>query len=233
MSVLVTALRLRNRFLPGYAGRLAQSYETHREGVRWRGEQKAFKRLYAQANPASVIDSPVGTGRWLPHYRRHRASVLGLDLSDHMLAEARKKVTPGADVRLEKGDILDPEFVRSIKGEHDLIVCTRFAHWLSHRELGTLVDNFIATGARFVLIGAKTNPSIKRRQDWRDLLRWSELRRRGRSLLHRNVINHVHDEAQLAALFTRRNWSLVDKVQILRGRGSDYHFFLFAAPSAE
>jgi hypothetical protein len=43
MPVLVTALRLRNRFMPGYARRLARTYESHRENVRWRKEAEAFE----------------------------------------------------------------------------------------------------------------------------------------------------------------------------------------------
>lgn len=66
MPVLVTALRLRNRFMPRYASRLARTYESYRDNIRWRKEAEAFERLYALVQPATVLDCPIGTGRRLP-----------------------------------------------------------------------------------------------------------------------------------------------------------------------
>ncbi len=233
MSVLVTALRLRNRFLPGYAGRLARSYEGRRDNRRWQGESEAFERLYARANPVAVIDCPVGTGRWLGHYRKSGASVLGIDFSEHMLAEAEKKIEPSESCRLMRGDTLDPQLFRSVEGSFDLIVCTRFVHWLTPRDVEALVANFSQTGARFMLIGARvTAATADHRPRAEGQSGWSRLKRHIRGRLHRNVV-HVHDEERLLGIFRTNGWSLVEKVAIPGTRQFRYFFYLLerARPS--
>jgi SAM-dependent methyltransferase len=225
MSVLVTALRLRNRFLPGYASRLARTYETQRDSLRWRGEIEAFERLYERIQPATVLDCPVGTGRWLPYYAKSGASVLGVDFSEHMLAEAGKKVAASARCRLVQGDALDPAFFKSLADDFDLIVCTRFAHWLTRNDLATLIASFGETGARFMMIGARTTSRASNPRPGSDRSGLSGLGKRIRKRLHRSVV-HVHDEEDFLGILQKNGWKLVAKEPIRAKLQSRYFFFL-------
>jgi SAM-dependent methyltransferase len=227
MPVLVTALRFRNRFMPGYASRLARTYESHRDNIRWRKEAEAFERLYALVRPATVLDCPVGTGRWLPVFQRNGAAVVGMDLSEHMLAVARKRVGPGADVRLVEGDALDPALLRSLDQRFDLIVCTRFAHWLPPKALSGLIGSFAASGSRFLLLGAKVSPEGPPRRHAAPS--WRRIGKRIKARLHRNIVNHVHEEDVLLGIAREHGWSLVTKELVLENADSRYFFYLCSA----
>jgi SAM-dependent methyltransferase len=56
--------------------------------------------------PAKVVDLGCGTGRHVVHLARRGYEVTGVDLSEHMLAQARSKVeAEGLPARLVRGDI--------------------------------------------------------------------------------------------------------------------------------
>lgn len=65
----------------------------------------------ALPDPGTLLDLGCGTGRHVAHFARRGFSVTGVDLSDHMLAEARHKIAgEGLMARLIKGDIRRLEF---------------------------------------------------------------------------------------------------------------------------
>lgn len=223
-SVLVSMARLRHAFLRGFAKRSAENYERHRQGARWNAEGRVFRELYAKAAPASVLDCPVGTGRWLDVYQDAGASVLGLDLSPHMLAEAAKKLRPGGRVRLVEGDVLDPAHRDRLGTGHDLIVCTRFTHWLPTRKLVALFEAFAATAPRFLLVGAKIRRDLKADPPKRP--NRASLLRRVRSAILNGTANHVHEEGELLDLMNRTGFKLLDGRTVTKTSSSVYKFYL-------
>jgi SAM-dependent methyltransferase len=59
-------------------------------------------------NGARILDAGCGTGRYSIALADLGFSVVGVDISDELLAEARKKARPrGASLRFHKGDILE------------------------------------------------------------------------------------------------------------------------------
>jgi len=223
-SVLVSMARLRHAFLRGFAKRSAEDYERHRQGVRWTAEGKVFRDFYARAAPRSVLDCPVGTGRWLDVYQDAGASVLGIDLSPHMLAEAAKKLRPDGKVRLAEGDVLDPAHRASLGSGHDLIVCTRFTHWLPTGKLAALFEAFAGTGSRFLIVGAKVRRDLaadppRRRAE-------ASLFRRIRSAILNGSVNHVHEEAALVDLLGKAGFELLEGRTVTKTSSSVYKFYL-------
>lgn len=78
-----------------YTGRMAQNYDAQRVGTeKWREENRVIRQLL-EPWPAGtrVLDVPVGTGRNLPFFVRHGFRVVGLDISEDMLSQARNAVT--------------------------------------------------------------------------------------------------------------------------------------------
>lgn len=222
--LLVISARMRNA-LPWLSSRHAENYEAKRHGARWTSEAETFRRFYSRVSPRTVLDCPVGTGRWLELYQDNGASVVGVDLSKDMLAQAEKKVRPGAAVRLRQGDLLDPAQAASLGGGYDLVVCTRFVHWLRAQDLPLLIRNLTATGARSLIIGARVTHDQPRKKKaagggTRGFLK------RVKAFFFRNLVSHVHDEAFFLGSLKDAGWELIDKKLINRTPGSRYVYYL-------
>jgi hypothetical protein len=57
-----------------YTGRKAAQYELKRQGAMWNAETAEFVSLYEAIAPATVLDCPIGTGRWLDLRCKRRRS---------------------------------------------------------------------------------------------------------------------------------------------------------------
>lgn len=77
-----------------YHGKMASGYEAKRKKqIRWHRENEIVAGLLP-AKLTTVLDCPVGTGRFLSLYNERGArSVVGIDASDSMLTLATKKIT--------------------------------------------------------------------------------------------------------------------------------------------
>lgn len=223
-------IKLRNITIRRYSNRGAERYETHRHGRRWAAENRAFEHFYRKANPKKVLDCPVGTGRWFDAYRANSASVLGLDISENMLGEAAEK-TDGADIRLVRADILDPQNAPDIGRGYDLIVCTRFVYWLRPPELAIMLERFHATGAPFLIASAKvaiesrSHAAARPRGVLKALDRW-------RAHLYRAVVKRVYREDALLRIFTECGWRLAEKKEVITTHSVRYLYYLFERTEA-
>ena len=91
-----------------YDSQVAPSYDADREVERHWWAEDAFVARYFQNRPVkTLLDLPVGTGRFFRHYQTV-GEVTGVDISTEMLAEARAKadqLPTTTTYRLEKGDV--------------------------------------------------------------------------------------------------------------------------------
>ena len=96
-----------------YTAEVASNYERDRQVEAHWWKEDAFIREHFRDRPAArLLDIPVGTGRFLPHYKRAQ-TVVGVDVSDDMLIEARRKLPllpPGAKGSVERGDVFALRF---------------------------------------------------------------------------------------------------------------------------
>ena len=98
---------------------------------RWRDSRRAARdprlveRLLAGAkiDRGTILDAPCGTGRLLPGLAQRATTLVGLDVSDSMLAEAKN------DAALTlRGDVHHLPFA---DGTFDAVVCCRLLHHLA------------------------------------------------------------------------------------------------------
>ena len=120
-----------------YQGTGATQYEQRRaRQEKWQWENRVVGDILARISGevASVIDAPVGTGRFLGLYR---VPAIGYDVSADMLNMAREK---HADAQLARLDLLRD----AIPARADLVVCVRFLNLVDARAaalaLGKLLD---------------------------------------------------------------------------------------------
>lgn len=134
-----------DKLLNKYVGATASRYETKRQNSpKWQMENTWFTTLLSTINVKTVLDAPVGTGRFLPTYRARRMSVTGIDASPDMLTIAREKGIG----HLILGDILDPDCA----GTFDLVVCVRFLNWLDIQQMGKALSNLSKFSHRYIIL---------------------------------------------------------------------------------
>lgn len=113
-----------------YLGQEVSVYNQKRQGdVRWQREHAGTAKFIERHAGKSVLDCPVGTGRFVPLYKEFDMKAIGLDRSSAMLVETQKEMTAqGFDnIALHEADATD---FKSEMYEADLVVSTRFFNWL-------------------------------------------------------------------------------------------------------
>lgn len=131
-----------------YHGEVASGYDAKREDSdKWKNEQAIMERWLGELRPESVVDVPVGTGRFLPLYRDLGVkNVLGIDLSEDMLREASQKASDGQYLRI--GDARD----LGVIGQYDVAVCCRLMRWLETNEMQLKVISELCRVARRAVV---------------------------------------------------------------------------------
>lgn len=141
-----------------YTGETALRYEQKRRDTEhWRKEQTIVKNLVESCGlpeGSTVLDVPVGTGRFLPVYEKQGYRAIGLDASEDMLAEASQKAGELSydDVRLQKGDITD---ISLDADEVDLAVCIRLMNWFDFSTFQRAMKELVRVSSQFVIVGVR------------------------------------------------------------------------------
>jgi predicted TPR repeat methyltransferase len=148
LATLAGADQFRDRYL----GETAKTYDANRStSAKWKLEHAFVDRQLASLQPgASVLDIPVGTGRFVSIYKARGLKAVGLDSSPDMLAEAAAKArTAGLDIDLRQADALalpyrDPVF--------DAVVCVRMLNFFRADELKTVLSGLVAASRGLIVL---------------------------------------------------------------------------------
>ncbi|MCU1496221.1 MAG: hypothetical protein JWM47_174 [Acidimicrobiales bacterium] len=212
-----------------YQGDEARGYEERRtRDQKWLNEDAALAELLdlAAAAPSSLLDIPVGTGRFLPHYAQRGHTVVGADISDDMLGVAAEKLAGLDDhhITLEHQDI-----TKLSHGDDtfDLAVCVRLLNLVDVGVVEAAVAELARVSRSHLIIGLRTYDLASAPY---------QLLRRTRNRLTGHTPKVVaHPAGIVDRLATSSGMTLKHKVEIDRGarRASIYHFYLFelAGPS--
>lgn len=122
-----------------YFGKKASSYETIRKKqIRWDLENKAVGAMLSAAKPKTVLDVPVGTGRFFSHYEHLGVRGTGIDISQAMLdlAALKKKRDGRPNITLQLGDAQKTGFKDA---SFDCSVCVRFLDLIDEKAMQTVV----------------------------------------------------------------------------------------------
>jgi ubiquinone/menaquinone biosynthesis C-methylase UbiE len=116
-----------------YVGSVAANYDATRVNEpKWTVEQSIIEGWIDQMPEGStVLDAPIGTGRFLHAYARRKLNVHGLDRSRDMLREAERKLPSGFDIKLHVGDVRDTQLPDKCV---DAALNIRITRWLTPRE---------------------------------------------------------------------------------------------------
>jgi ubiquinone/menaquinone biosynthesis C-methylase UbiE len=138
-----------------YQGSVATEYDAKRVTQKlWKAENEAVEDFLTGVT-GTVLDIPVGTGRYLGLYEKMGVKVVGRDVNEDMLAEARKK-HPGADLAV--ADVLALDMAdKSI----ETIVCVRLLNLLSETEMQQALAELQRVASQRIIMTLRTGKKIK------------------------------------------------------------------------
>ena len=129
-----------------YQGGKATGYEGKRSSrAKWTLEYECLRGLLRSVS-GTLIDVPVGTGRFLPLYRELGLKAAGVDYSEEMLLTARAK---------HPNDILWQGDVTSLPcsdGQFDAAVCIRLLHLVAPAEVAPVMAELFRVASRHVIV---------------------------------------------------------------------------------
>jgi ubiquinone/menaquinone biosynthesis C-methylase UbiE len=141
-----------------YKGNVAAQYDKERaDEKKWQMELDIIRRIVTRIEPdASILDVPLGTGRFLAIYERRGVKhVVGIDISEDMLLQARQRQLeePG---RYPASMIVGDAENLPIKNQSvDYVVCIRFLNWLSGDHFNVVLAECQRVARRGLIIGVR------------------------------------------------------------------------------
>jgi SAM-dependent methyltransferase len=215
-----------------YWGRRAKDYEAERAGSSsWMRENNAVDAYLGEiAEGGSVVDIPVGTGRFLELYAKHGLRPTGLDISDDMLAQAAAKARDlGLEIALRRSDI---RAIEAPDASFDAALCIRFLNWVDSTGVRAAVAELARVSRSHVILGIRCY--LPAGAGANGLSVWQSLRgakkRLSRKMFGSALV--VHDKQAAEALFAEHGLSIVESQGVNpRPDRSDYFIYLLRRDS--
>lgn len=209
-----------------YTGKAAESYDTKRSVSRkWQLEQSAVRRILASLpHGISLIDIPVGTGRFIELYRELGIAASGVDISNDMIARAREKAdTFGFKIDLHQGSIFE---IPAASGSFDCAFCIRLLNWLSLADVELALRELSRVSSKFIVVGVRMKSDDVSFLSSLKLIAEGFWRKHLSKKKTRNKIT-VHDRPSIQSIFARLELGQVLSETIEAGmRGTRYELFL-------
>lgn len=182
----MTGKALHERTAIKYRGAMASNYEAKRKKqLRWHQENKIVTDMLSALPPGSVLDAPVGTGRFLPLYKKLKLTGLGIDTSVEMLKQARRK--SGADrLTLRIGNLLLDNLPSA-----QTAVCVRFLDLIDEPAMQISMIQLMQTATQNIIL---------------------TIRLGGRYILKSNTA--THDRRKFMQLIAKRGWQVAEDIPI-------------------
>lgn len=139
-----------------YTGARIKDYVSKREQTpQWIKETKIMADLLARFPSKTVVDIPVGTGRFMQFYAKHKNKVIGLDVSPDMLEQARSEAEryKVKAPRIELADIFEVDPARY---SADVAVSLRFLNHLERDWVGKAIKSLAALASDTVIASIRT-----------------------------------------------------------------------------
>jgi len=150
----------------GYQGKTAELYDRKRsKRKKWKREMAVLQALAAQFEPgASILDIPLGTGRFLEFYNEGRHTVYGIDISRDMLQKARDRVL-ALDSNHNRGDVGlvmgEAEHIPMRDSSIDYVVCIRLLNWVTKPIFKDIIKEFLRVARKGIIVGFRCQQNMK------------------------------------------------------------------------
>jgi ubiquinone/menaquinone biosynthesis C-methylase UbiE len=202
-----------------YTGGTAQGYEAERTvGPEWPREQAIADEFLSRLTAgATIVDIPVGTGRFLEFYKKHELRPTGLDISLDMLAEAKGKAAAlNLDATLIEGDIRK---IAAPDKSFDAALCVRFVNWVDFAGFEAALTELSRVARSTVILSVRVWPAPKTFGQWLHKS-WITFRRRRADL-------NFHNEEATLALFARLGFAVADSQTVRTRKDRTRYMFYY------
>lgn len=180
-------MTLHERTARKYRGEYAANYEAkRRKQIRWRIENETVERMMADAT-GSVLDVPVGSGRFLRLWRRLNLTPMGIDCSSDMLTLARKK---RIEATLLMGDARELPLMDQ---QMDSVVCVRFLDLIGEEAMRRVAREIFRVSRSRVILTIRLGSQY---------------------VLKSNTA--THDEKKFRALVRREEFEILEEVPVFK-----------------
>lgn len=175
-----------------YRGKKAATYDAIRiKQVRWDEENRIVGLMLTACKPANVLDVPVGTGRFLSLYAALGIKFVdGVDVSEEMLALARKKKIKPEKLTLKVGDASALDFHDKSR---DVVVCVRFLDLIDQEAMHVVVGEMCRVAKRAIICTIRFGKKYVPKSNTAE-----------------------HDEKKFTALVAKLGWKITEKAPIFK-----------------
>ncbi|MFD2111555.1 class I SAM-dependent methyltransferase [Thiorhodococcus fuscus] len=173
-----------------YKNDIAIQYDEERSvEKKWSTELAIISKIVAKIDPeASILDVPLGTGRFLKIYgEKGRRILVGADISMDMLLQARRKTESQPTTNRAWMIVGDAESLPMKDHSIDYVVCIRFLNWLSGAHLDKVLTECQRVARRGLIVGVRVHRGLRPY----DLIRL-------RAPYIKPALNHLLESARLA-----------------------------------
>ncbi len=204
-----------------YKGNVASEYDAKRiSEPLWEREQDAFKQcLSSLPGGTSIIDIPIGTGRFIEYYKELGLIAHGVDISQDMLSEARKNAKESNyDMEFIHGDALN---LPQSTSECDYLICARLLNWVPFQILKKMVREFMRVTEKGMILQIRVGTPLTRKE-YLNNLSYRLVKKPGtvfkpifRRIFFGKPVNfYIHDKREIEDLFTKYGVSIVDHMVV-------------------
>jgi ubiquinone/menaquinone biosynthesis C-methylase UbiE len=216
-----------------YLGALAEGYDGARARLaKWSSEQRIVEDILATLPPgSSIIDIPVGTGRFVESYYRMGLAATGMDISpDMIMIAARKAQKIGFNMPFYLADIRD---INVADGVFDAAVCTCFLNWLDIDDAKQAFSELVRIARKSLIVSIRHYATLEELQPMTKdgFLQWAlQISVRTHKALNRGGLR-IHEEADVFNMFWECGLDLKQRTRVVpRKYGTDYYIYTLEKP---
>ena len=139
-----------------YYSDTALKYDDRRKNnAKWIKENSIVDHYLSKfSKDTLVLDAPIGTGRFVPLYKKYDFPVTGFDVSNDMLALAKEKAQEQeVDIAFKNGSLFESEIPEA---SYDLVLCIRFVNWLHQNNASKVIHELNRISSKNIILGVRT-----------------------------------------------------------------------------
>ena len=143
-----------------YFSNTAYRYDKRRENTdKWKKENQIIDQYIRHfSQKTRVLDSPIGTGRFMPLYKKYKFSVTGLDISQDMIDIARAKADKaGLEIEFKNTSLFETDIEDNA---YDVVLCIRFLNWVDKKNALLIAQELARLSSRNIIFSLRTRVPI-------------------------------------------------------------------------
>lgn len=139
--------------------------ENRKKNKKWIIEDEVIDSILANLPEHSLLlDIPVGTGRFIPLYKKYKLNCTGMDISADMLSAASVKLEDcDYKIQLLKGSIFD---LSVEDGSFDYVLSIRFMNWISSFDFDRAIKELARVSNKQIIVGVRTYIPLQEIGGW-------------------------------------------------------------------